>query len=126
MPGTRTAVADLCMFGLAACDEGEPGFVNVSVRMVTNARRVGMRLQSECAGRHRHARVNADDPTEKREHTGTQVRQVAQAMKEQVKEDQQELETRGKNKKATDSKRIRRIFLQNSKNNALSHVQDEM
>ena len=28
MPGTRTAVADLCMFGLAACDERGPGFVN--------------------------------------------------------------------------------------------------
>ena len=31
MPGTRTAVAGLCMFGLAACDEGGPGFVNASV-----------------------------------------------------------------------------------------------
>ena len=38
MPGTKTAVADLCMFGLAACDEGGPGFVNVSVRTITNAR----------------------------------------------------------------------------------------
>ena len=27
-PGTRTIVADLCMFGLVACDEGGPGFVN--------------------------------------------------------------------------------------------------
>ena len=66
MPGTRTTVADLCMFGLAACDERGPGFVNVSVRTVTNARRIGVRLQSKCAGTHRHARVNADDPTEKR------------------------------------------------------------
>ena len=31
MPGTRTAVVDLCVFGLAACDEGGPGFVNESV-----------------------------------------------------------------------------------------------
>ena len=31
MPGTRTTVADLCMFGLAACDEGGPGFVKASV-----------------------------------------------------------------------------------------------
>ena len=38
MPGTR---ADLCMFGLAACDDGGPGFVNASVRMITNARQVG-------------------------------------------------------------------------------------
>ena len=35
MPGTRTAVADLCMFGLAAC-EGGPGFVNACVRTITN------------------------------------------------------------------------------------------
>ena len=41
MPETRTAVADLCMFGLAASDEGGPGFVNVRVRTITNARRVG-------------------------------------------------------------------------------------
>ena len=27
MPGTRTMVADLCMFGLAVCDERGPGFV---------------------------------------------------------------------------------------------------
>ena len=27
MPGTRTTVTDLCMFGVAACDEGGPGFV---------------------------------------------------------------------------------------------------
>ena len=44
MPGTRTAVADLCMFGLAACDERGPWFVNV---------RVGVRLQSKCASTHR-------------------------------------------------------------------------
>ena len=47
MPGTRTALADLCMFGLAACDEGGPGFVNASVRTVTNARPIGMRLRSK-------------------------------------------------------------------------------
>ena len=48
MLGTRTTKADLCMFGLAACDEGGPGFVNARVRTVTIARQVGMRL-------HRHA-----------------------------------------------------------------------
>ena len=96
MPGTRTTVADLCMFGLAACDERGPGFVNVSVRTITNARRVGVRLQSKCAGTHRHARVDCDNPTEKGEQTGSWVRQVAQAMEEQLKEDQQELETREK------------------------------
>ena len=28
---TGAAVTDLCMFGLAACDDGGPGFVNASV-----------------------------------------------------------------------------------------------
>ena len=56
MLGIRTAVADLCVFGLAACDEGGPWFVNVSVRTITNARRVGVWLQSKCASTHRHAR----------------------------------------------------------------------
>ena len=37
MPETRGVVADLCMFGLAACDDGPPGFVNASVRTITNA-----------------------------------------------------------------------------------------
>ena len=45
MPGMRTAVADLCMFGLAACDGGGPGFVNVSVRTIT------MRDELECGCR---------------------------------------------------------------------------
>ena len=36
MPGTRTAVADLCMFGLVAGDEGGPGFVDASVRTIIN------------------------------------------------------------------------------------------
>ena len=64
-PGTRTVVLDLCMFGLAACDEGGPGFVNASVRTVTNARQVGMRMQSECTGTHRHARDDANNTIEK-------------------------------------------------------------
>ena len=59
MRGTRAAVADFCMFGLAACDDGGRGFVNASVRMRTNAR-VGVRLKkqmqrhaSACPGRRR-------------------------------------------------------------------------
>ena len=31
-PGTRAAIADLCMFRLAAYGDGGPGFVNASVR----------------------------------------------------------------------------------------------
>ena len=56
-PGIRTAVADLRMFRLAACDEGGSGFVNVSVRTITNARRVGLRLQNKCRSMRRHAKV---------------------------------------------------------------------
>ena len=60
MPGIRTAVTDLCTFGLAAGDEGGPRFVNVSVRTITNARRVGVRLQKNdgaCLGKPMLARI---------------------------------------------------------------------
>ena len=67
MPGIRTSVADLCMFGLAACDEGGLGFVSASVRTITNARRVGVRLRSKCTSTHRHARVNTNNTIEKGE-----------------------------------------------------------
>ena len=80
MPGTRTTVADLCMFGLAACVGGGPGFVKASVRTVTNARQVGMRMRSKCTGTHRHARVDASNTIDKKEQTRTWVRQVASAM----------------------------------------------
>ena len=93
MPGTRTTVTDLRMFGLAACDEGGPGFVNASVRTVTNAKQVGMRMRSKCTDTHRHARVDASNTIEKGEQTGTWVRQVARAMEEQLREDQQQLKT---------------------------------
>ena len=82
-PGTRAAVADLCMFGLAACDDGGPEFVNASVRTITNARQVGVLLQSKCTGTHRHARVDAEDTIGRREQTGTWVRQAARATEEQ-------------------------------------------
>ena len=115
MLGIGTVVADLCMFGLAACDEGGPGFVNASVRTITNARRLGVRLRSKCASTHRHARTNENNAIEKGEQTGTWVRQVAQAMEEQLKEDQQE-ETREQKRKAEDAKRICGIVHENKKN----------
>ena len=124
MPGI-TPVADLCMFGLAACDEGGPGFVNV-VRTITNARRVGVRFQSKCSSTHRHSQVNADNTIEKGKRTGSWVRQVAQAMEEDLKEDRQELETREQQRKVDDAKRICRIDHENDKNKGLSHVQNEM
>ena len=73
-PGTRTTVADLCMFGFAACDEGGPGFVKASVRTVTNARRVAVRLRSKCTSTHRHAQINENNAIEKGEQTRTSSR----------------------------------------------------
>ena len=40
------------MFGLAACDVGGPGFVDASVRTITNAKQVGMRNEKKV---YRHA-----------------------------------------------------------------------
>ena len=126
MPGTRTTVADLCMFGLAACDEGGPGFVKASVRTVTTARQVGMRMRSKCTGTHRHDRVDASNTIEKKEKTRTWVHHAARAMEEQLREDQQELKLREQKKKAKDAKRIRGIVDENDKNKGTSYVQDEM
>ena len=75
---------------------------------------------------HRHAQVNADSTVETRERTRSWVHQVAPAMEEQLKEDQQELETREHQRKMEDAKMIRRIVLGNDKNKGLSHVQNEM
>ena len=74
-------MADLSMFGLVACDEGGPGFVNASVRTITNARQVRMRMQSKCSGTHRHA-VLTRTTQSKRVTNRTGVRQVARAMEE--------------------------------------------
>ena len=109
MSGMRTTVADLRMFGLAACGEGGPGFISASVRTVTNAKEVGMQMQSKCADTHRHARVDASNAIEKGEQTRTWVRQVGRVVDEQLREDQHELETREQKKKAEDAKRIRGI-----------------
>ena len=104
------------MFGLAACDEGGPRFVNVSVRTITNARRVWVRLQSKCGSMYRDAQVNVDNTIETRERAGSWVRQVAQAMEEQLKEDRQEPETREHERKVEDAESIRRIVHENDKN----------
>ena len=124
MPGTRTAVADLCMFGSAACDEEGPGFVNVSVRTITNARRVRVQLESKCRSMHRHAQVDADSTFENRERTGSWLRQDAQAMEEHLKENQQGLNTREHQRKVEDAKRICTIVHENDEQE--THVQNEM
>ena len=67
--------------------DGGPGFVKASVRTITNARLVGVRLQSKCNSTHRHARVDAEDVIEKGEQTGTWVREAARAIDEQLKKD---------------------------------------
>ena len=126
MPGARAAVADLCMFGLAACDDGGPGFVNASVRTITNARQVGVRLQSKCNSTHRHARVDAEDVIGKREQTGTWVREAARATDEQLKKDKQELEMREQRKRAEDANRICSMINENAENKGLSLVEVEM
>ena len=109
-------VVDLCMFGLAACDEGGPGFVDASVRTVTNTRQVGMRTQSKCTGTHRHARAVANNTSEKMEQAGTWVHQVARAMEGQLREDMQELKTREQKQKAKDAKSIRGIVHEKQRN----------
>ena len=75
---------------------------------------------------HRHAQVNVDNTIETRERTGSWFCQVAQAMEEQLKEDQQELETREHQRKVEDAKRIRRIAYETDKNKGFCHVQNEM
>ena len=117
IPGTRTVVEDQCMFGLAVCDKGGPGFVNVSVRTVTNARRVGARLQNKCTGTHRHARINANDTIEEGERTGTWVRQAARAT---------EVGDEGKEEKVEDVKKIRGIVHEKDKRKGSRRVQIEV
>ena len=63
MPGTRTAVADLCMFGWLR-DEGGPGFVNASVRDVS-------RCGCEVNARARIDTLRPTRTTQSRDQTGT-------------------------------------------------------
>ena len=72
---------------------------------------------------HRHARVGT---SEKVEHTGAWVHQVARTMEEQLREDQQELKTREQKKNAKDAEGIRGIVHGNDRNEGTSHVQDDM
>ena len=108
------------------CDDGGPGFVNASVRTITNARQVGVRLQSKCNSTHRHARVDAENVIGKREQTETWVREAARAIDEQLKKDKQELEMREQRKRAEDANRICSIINGNAENKGLSLVEAEM
>ena len=81
MPGTRTAMEDLCVFWLAACDEGGPVFVNTSVRTITNARQVNANERIGMPG------STPKDTIGRKEQAGTWVRQAARAMEEQLRQD---------------------------------------
>ena len=83
----------------------------MSVRTFTNARHVGVRLQSICTGTHRHARVDASNTIEKRGTSRNMGTSSYPSVGRTVeREDQHELETREQKKKADDAKRIRGIF----------------
>ena len=109
---------NLCMFGLAACDKGGPGFVNANVT-ITNARRVAVRLRSKCTSTHRHAQTNENNTIEKGEQTGIWVRPVAGEMEEQLRGDKERLKTHPQKRKTEDAKRIRGIIHDDNKNNIL-------
>ena len=114
------------MFGLAWCVDGGPGFVNASVRGVTNARKVGMRMRRKCAGSYRHARVDASSTSRETEQTGAWVRRVAQVMKGQLKGDERKWKTQEQKKKAKDAKSIRGIVHENDRNKGASRANEGM
>ena len=58
--------------------------------------------------------------SEKVEQTGTWVNHVVQAREKQLKEDEQELQTREQKRKATDAKRIRGTVHENDRNKGAS------
>ena len=117
MPATKAAGAELCMFELAACDDGGPGFVHASVRMMTNARpRRGavakqiQRYASTCLGRcRRHDRKEGANGN-----VGVRSRQSSRRTTE--KKDKQELEMHEQRRIAEDANKIRFIIHANAEN----------
>ena len=98
----------------------------MSVRTISNARRVAVRLRSKCTSTHRHAQTNENNAIEKGQQTGTWVLQVARAMEEQLREDQEGLETHEQKRKTENAKMTRGIVHDDDKNKRLSRVQNEM
>ena len=86
------------------------------MRTITNAR----------TSTHRHARVNADNPTEKGKQTGVMGSPGRSSNGGTVEEDQQELETREKKRTVEDVQRIRRMVHEIDKSKIPSHMQNEM
>ena len=116
------------MFGFAACCQGRPGFVNASVRTVTNARQVGMRMQSKCTGTPRHVHVGVNNTSEKMEQTGRNMGTSSCPSNGGTVErgDQRGCKTREQKKKAKVSRRMLGIVHEHNKNKGTNHVQDEM
>ena len=96
------------------------GFVKASVRTVTNARHVEMRIRSGCTGTHRCARVDASNTIEKREGTPSCPSRGAVERGSTVAENAGE-----ERKKAKDAKRIRGIVRENDNNIGTSYFQNE-
>ena len=92
---------------------------------ITDARRVAVRLRSECTSTHRHAQTNENNAIGK-EQTGTWVRQVARAMEEGLREDQEGLQTHEQKRRTEDAKRIRGRVHDNNKNKRLCRVQHDL
>ena len=102
MPGTRTAVADLCMFGLAACDARRPVFINAKA--------------------HRHARVNANNTIERRTNRNMGT---SSCPNNGGKVEKGLVGAEDAGTEAEDAKRTRGIVHEKNKNKRMSHVQHE-
>ena len=113
MQGKRTAVTDLCTFGLAACDE------RGDHQCETSWGAVAEQMPEACIDTLRSTRTTQ---SRRGEQTGSWVRHVARAMEEQLNEE----ETCEHQRKVEDAKRIRRIAHENDKNKGSSHEQNEM
>ena len=74
----------------------------------------------------RECKVNAQAHNRENGTNRNMVHQVARAMEEQLREDQEELKTREQNQRAKDAKRTRGIVHENYKIKGTSPVQDEM
>ena len=127
-PGTRTTAADQCVFRLTSRNAGGPGFANASVRTVANVRQVGTRTRSKSAGTHRHARVDASNAIEKREQTGTRVRQVARGSSngQAAEKGSAGAENAGTEEESRRCKEDTGLFTKSDKSKGTSHVQDEV
>ena len=118
LPGTRTTCSDWPH----AMKEDQDLSTQVYERSPTRDKlECGCEVNAQARiDTHRHARVDASNTIEKREQTGTWVRQVARAMEEQLREDQQELKRREQMKKAEDAKRMRGIVHEHERNKRTS------